>query len=273
MSFQISKTVEDGIERIVYTPTARRFATPIVMQHGMWHGAWCWALWQEQFAKWGWETHAHSLPGHAGSPPQRPIRWCTLGYYLRFLTTEIERQATPPVLLGHSMGGALTQWYLKYVNADLPAAVLVAPWTSHAMAATILDRFRRDFIGAFLSVITLSATPNMRNPAVAARSLITEGAIMTPEELHQMVGPESLIVLFQHNPPYWTPPKCVNTPMLWIGAGDDAFFSTSRQRRSAAYYEADYIEVPHEGHNLMIERSWQDTARKVHEWLTAQGIE
>ena len=38
-------TVEDGIERIVYVPKERRLETPIVMQHGMWHGAWCWQLW------------------------------------------------------------------------------------------------------------------------------------------------------------------------------------------------------------------------------------
>lgn len=36
------------------------------------------------------------------------------------------------MLIGHSMGGALTQWYLKY-GRSLPAAVLVAPWPSHAM--------------------------------------------------------------------------------------------------------------------------------------------
>ncbi len=53
-------TIEDGIERIVYIPRKRRFDTPIVMQHGMWHGAWCWARWQELFAAWGWETHARA---------------------------------------------------------------------------------------------------------------------------------------------------------------------------------------------------------------------
>lgn len=126
-------TVEDGIERIVYTPKHRRFETPIVMQHGMWHGAWCWELWQALFAEWGWETRAHSLPGHARSPAQRPLRRCTLDYYLSFLKTEMERAPVRPVLMGHSMGGALTQWYLKYVGDDLPAAVLVAPWVSHSM--------------------------------------------------------------------------------------------------------------------------------------------
>ncbi len=113
MTYHVTYSISDGIERIVYTPDQRRFATPIVMQHGMWHGAWCWEPWQKLFAEWGWESHAHSLPGHGKSSTQRPIRWCTLQYYYEFLNTEIKRQPRRPILMGHSMGGALTQWYLK----------------------------------------------------------------------------------------------------------------------------------------------------------------
>jgi len=89
----------------------------------MWHGAWCWQGWQARLAAWGWESHAHSLPGHAGSPIQRPIRWCTLGYYLSFLQAEIGRMPRRPVLMGPSMGGALTQMYLK-AHDDLPVSLL-----------------------------------------------------------------------------------------------------------------------------------------------------
>lgn len=111
MSYTISETVEGGIERIVYTPSEPRFQTPIIFQHGMWHGAWCWRPWQEHLAELGWESHAHSLPGHGRSPVQRPIRWCTLQYYYEFLNAEILRQERRPVLVGHSMGGALCHWW------------------------------------------------------------------------------------------------------------------------------------------------------------------
>src|SRR5262245_60882064 len=77
MPYNVTHTIEGGIERVVYRPDQPRFSTPILMQHGMWHGAWCWRYWQELLAEWGWESHAFSLPGHAGSPVQRPIRWCT----------------------------------------------------------------------------------------------------------------------------------------------------------------------------------------------------
>ena len=38
-NYTVQHVIEDGIERIIYTPKERRFETPILMQHGMWHGA------------------------------------------------------------------------------------------------------------------------------------------------------------------------------------------------------------------------------------------
>jgi pimeloyl-ACP methyl ester carboxylesterase len=251
-------TVEDGIERIVYRPHDRRFQTPILMQHGMWHGAWCWHLWQELFAEWGWESHAFSLPGHAGSPTQRPVALCTLDYYL----------------MGHSMGGALTQWYLKYVGDDLPAAVLVAPWVSHVALRDGLPRFLRlDPVGCLLMMVEWSAAPLIRTPQRAARALISEKAVYSPEALHAKLNPESAIVMYQHNPPFWSPARHVDTPMLWLAGEDDALIGEAAERGSAAYYGADYVVMEKAGHNLMMEHNYHQAADTIHNWLIAQGIE
>jgi len=264
--------VHDGIERIVCTPEMRRFQTPILMQHGMWHGAWCWQRWQELFAEWGWETHAFSLPGHGGSPTRRPIRWCTLGYYLGFLKAEVERFPQSPVLMGHSMGGALTQWYLKYAG-DLPGAVLIAPWTSHNMLWSVLRFVTLDSVGFLLSAVTLTTTPTVRNPRRAARMFITGGAVYSPQELYTRLGPESLWVLLQYNPLLWSPVARTQTPLLWLAGGSDAVISEPEQRRSAAHYGAEYIVVEGAGHNLMMERSYRQTAETIHNWLVEREIE
>jgi len=271
MTYTISHTVQDGIERIVYLPEVKRFETPILMQHGMWHGAWCWQSWQELFAEWGWESIAISLPGHGQSPVQRPIRWCTLGYYLRFLVAEVERLPQRPILMGHSMGGALTQWVLKYVG-DLPAAVLVAPWTSHNMLRPVFRFSRLDPVGFLLCGLTLTATPSVRTPQRAAKMFITEGAIITPEELHADLGPESLWVLLQYNPLLWSPAKQTNTPMLWLAGGSDALITEPEERRSAAHYGADYVVVDSAGHNLMVECNYRQTAETIRDWLIKQGL-
>ena len=61
-AYAILHVVEDGIERITYTPKVRKHETPILMLHGMWHGAWCWEPWQKFIASQGWETISFSLP-------------------------------------------------------------------------------------------------------------------------------------------------------------------------------------------------------------------
>ncbi len=244
------------------------------MQHGMWHGAWCWQLWQELFAAWGWETHAHSLPGHAGSPVQRPIARCTLDYYLSFLKTQVERLSPRPVLMGHSMGGALTQWYLKYVTDDLPAAVLVAPWVSHSMIKDGLFRLISfDPVGVLSMMLTWDATPMKRNaPGSAVRFLVGPQAAIPLEQLQPRLGPESIIVLYQHNPPFWYPPEQVNTPMLWVAGGDDPLLVEQVERRSAAHYRADYVVAEKARHNVMMEHNYRQTAETIHNWLVERRI-
>ncbi len=270
-AYQITREIHNDIERITYTPDQPRYATPLLFQHGMWHGAWCWEHWQALFATWGWTSHAISLPGHAGSPVQRPIRWCTLSYYLRFLAAEIARLPTRPVLLGHSMGGALTQWYLKH-HGDLPAAVLVAPWPSHTLLGSFGRVLKLDPVGGLLNQITLTANASVRNPARAAALLITEGALYTPAELHARLGPESALVMFQHNRPWWSPPQRTNTPLLWLAGEVDAPIAEPVERRSAAHYGAEYVVIPGAGHNLMMERSYQATAQTIHDWLERTAI-
>ena len=266
-TYVMRHTVEDGLERIVYTPRQRKHVTPILMQHGMFHGAWTWQWWQPLLAEWGWESIAVSLPGHGASPVQRQIEICTLDYYLGFLKAEVDRLAQPPVLMGHSMGGALTQWYLKYCG-DLPAAILVAPWVSHS---TMLDGTLRlmsvDPMLGLLTSLAWSATPWVRSPERAAKLFITEGAVITPEELYDRLGPESCLVVIQHNPPLWTPPDDVRTPMLWLTGEKDAVITLAGATRSAEFYQAEQIIVPEAGHNLMMEKSYQETARSIADWL------
>jgi alpha-beta hydrolase superfamily lysophospholipase len=174
--------------------------------------------------------------------------------------------------MGHSMGGALLQWYLKYMGDDLPAVVLVAPWTSQSMVLSIMGHFRLDFVGTILSVLTLSATPTIRNPQRAARMFIMEGAVYSPEDLYSRLGPESLLILLQYLPPFWLPPKNIQTPMLWLAAQADTMITEKRQCRSAEYYDAEYVVIENVGHDIMIERNYHQTAKIVHEWLRVQGI-
>jgi pimeloyl-ACP methyl ester carboxylesterase len=238
----------------------------------MWHGAWCWEDWQKLFAEWGWESHSISQPGHGKSPVQRPIHKCTLDYYLAFLRDEAERLPRKPVILGHSMGGAITQWYLKYVG-DIPAAVLVASWVRHSAlwdgAPLLLSQDPSIFWRMMLS---WDASSWVRNPRRAAEKLIGPKAPISPEELYARLGPESALVTFQHNPPIWSPPENLPIPTLWLAGELDTVVSVPGLRKSARIYGGDFVLVPEAGHNLMMEHNARQTAQTIHDWLVARAI-
>jgi pimeloyl-ACP methyl ester carboxylesterase len=269
--YTIQHTVEDGIERITYTPKQRRHKTPILMAHGMWHGAWCWQTWQELLAKNGWESIAFSLPGHAQSPRQRALINCTLGYYLSFVHDEVKRLPRKPILMGHSMGGALTQWYLRFICDDLPAVVLVAPWVAFSVLADgFIPFLKLDPLGALLMFVAWSATPWMRTPHHAATKLVSPTAIIQPADLQKKLNGESALVLFQHNPPFWSPPKNIKTPTLILAGEQDAVVTVAGLKQTAAHYKADFSIIPAAGHNLMMEPSYRHTAEKIAAWLSAR---
>jgi len=270
--FTVEHSIHDGIERVTVTPRNHRHETPILMQHGMWHGAWCWRQWQELFAEWGWESHALSLPGHSGSPAQRPVWFCTLDYYLRFLKAEVERLPRKPILMGHSMGGALAQWYFKYVGDSLPAAVLVAPWASHNTIAGMGRWWRLDPAGMLMASLTASTRPFIRTAKHAAEKLISPRSIYSPEELLARLSPESFWVMLQHNPPFWHPAEKVKMPLLWLAGEKDAVVTVEHERQSAAHYKADFMVIPDSAHNVMMEYNYRETAELIHHWLEKRGI-
>jgi pimeloyl-ACP methyl ester carboxylesterase len=269
------RTIEDGIERIVYSPKERKHETFILMAHGMWHGAWCWQPWQEILAEHGWESIAYSLPGHGKSPLQRSLTSCTLGYYLSFVRDEIARLPRKPVLMGHSMGGALSQWVLRHVEQDLPAVVLVAPWVSHSSMADwpkLWKLMALDPLGMALMFVTWNANPWVRTPEAAAGKLLSKEAVVSPEELQRQLVGESALVIFQHNPPFWTPAENVKTPVLLLAGEKDATLSVDSLRKSAVHYNADFVVVPGAGHNLMMEKTYLQTAEKIDTWLAEKQI-
>lgn len=189
--------------------------------------------------------------------------------YLNVVKREVDRFDEKPVLIGHSMGGALVQWYLKKVADDLPATVLIASWTSHSTYADgTLLHLKRDPVGAMLSSMTLSTTPFIRSPEKAASMLISKGSLYSVDELYEKLCDESGIVLMQHNPPFWCPKKSPETPMLWVAAEDDAVISLRGAESSAKFYRADFVSIKNSNHNLMMEHNYKETLNKVEHWLS-----
>lgn len=76
---------------------------PVVLVHGAWHGAWCFAALQHSLDRLGVQSYAVDLPGHGAST-------ATLGDLYddaAQIVAVLQQLRSPAVLVGHSYGGAV----------------------------------------------------------------------------------------------------------------------------------------------------------------------
>jgi pimeloyl-ACP methyl ester carboxylesterase len=75
----------------------------VVLVHGAWHGAWCWAALQAELDSRGIASLAVDLPGHGAST--RPL--ADLYGDAQHVADVVAQLDRPVVLVGHSYGGAV----------------------------------------------------------------------------------------------------------------------------------------------------------------------
>lgn len=105
----------------------------IVFVHGICHGAWCWENFIDFFAEQGYQCYAISLRGHGNSEGKEDLNSFTLSDYVEDVKTVVDKCATKPFLVGHSMGGAVVQRYIGKYSDTVQGAVLFAPATAPKM--------------------------------------------------------------------------------------------------------------------------------------------
>lgn len=234
---------------------------PLLFVHGLGHGAWCWENWLQAAGSAGWDAHAVSLRGHAGSGGH--LRTATLGKYADDVVRVAASLPRRAVLVGHSMGGLVVQQALaRYAAA---AGVMVAPVPPHPAVGSLLSIARR-------------------HPSDAARIMVGGSLPLRREYLFAQLdeaeaqrqsdrcGPESPLAQFQlllHRP---AAAVRGNAPVLVLATPDDALVPVADVRRTAGRYNAEIAEFPGMGHDLMLDRDWQLPLQKMLTWLESNVV-
>ena len=254
----------ETIEHVVQQPRERKYTTPLLFQHGAWHGAWCWDLWMGYFASLGYEVHAISLPGHGKSSQNKHINLYMLQNYVDVLAEEIEKVSPKPVVIGHSMGGAIVQRYLE--THQLPGAVLLATLPSSGMFMMTARFARRHPLDTLIQILTLNLS--FKTPEIAQELFLNPKTEIDVPAFHKRLVREAMGLQR-----LWFPLTKVNaekTPVLVVGAEKDNIFTVEEQKATAKKYNAPCVIIKNQAHNLMMESAWRETADVVNDWLTCE---
>src|SRR5512142_1885169 len=130
------------LEIISKYPADGPHPTPLLFIHGMMHAAWCWDVhFLDYFAQHGYAAYAVNLRGHGNSQGRENLRWTRISHFVEDLATAVQQLPSPPILIGHSMGGFIIQKYLEVHTA--PAAVLLSSASPAGLLPTVLRVARR----------------------------------------------------------------------------------------------------------------------------------
>jgi alpha-beta hydrolase superfamily lysophospholipase len=176
----------------------------------------------------------------------------------------------PLVLIGHSLGGFVVQKYLETHTAA--GAVLLAP-TPPTGALPVALRSMRHHPGPFLKanvqlrLAPLVATPELARAFFFSPSLPQDDVVRYQRQLQDdsyltfldMLGLD--LVRRKRVPP---------TPMLVLGAENDAVFSQAEICRTGRGYGAQTDIIPGIAHDMMLDTRWEAVAERIAEWLDEQ---
>ncbi|MDA8098343.1 MAG: alpha/beta fold hydrolase [Nitrospiraceae bacterium] len=256
----------------MHTPASAARSTPLLFVHGMWHGAWCWEEnFLPYFAKHGYHSCALSLRGHGASEGRKRLRWTSIDEYVADIDQVVCNMEKPPVLIGHSMGGMITQKYLE--SRRVPAAVLLAPVPPWGMF-TVALRYARHHPMLFLranltmSVYPLVATVKLCRELLFSPDLPEPVANADSRKMQEESFRAALELIF------FTRVRigAIGTRMLVLGGERDRLITTDEIRNTARLYGADAEILPGMAHDVMLDSGWQGAADRILGWLEKEGF-
>jgi len=258
------------LELISKRPSQPNGESPILFVHGAWHGAWCWEVhFMDYFTQHGFTVHAVSLRGHGKSEGREKLRWTRIADYVEDVVTVAQNQPTPPIVVGHSMGGLVVQKYLELHTA--PAAVLLASLPPSGALATTLRIARRHplifaKVNLTFSLYPLVASPSLTREAFFSDSLPAEQV----QKYWERMQDESFLGFLDMLAFNLPSPKKVKTPILVLGASKDTVFSPAEIEATARAYNTTAEIYEDMAHDMMLEPKWESVAERISDWLKGQ---
>lgn len=259
---------------------------PIVFIHGLWMHRSSWDPWMQFFNEKGYETHNPPWPGDSATVAEcraNPHAIANRGIieiadsYEKYIKT----LSAPPILIGHSFGGLLTQillcrgianagvaidpapikgvWQLPFSALRASFPVLGNPFNFTKAVSLTFNQFCYGFANAI--------------PKDEAREIYDRYTIPAPGR------PLFQVATATFNPNAESKANTKNTtrgPLLITGGGKDNIAPPVMGRGCVNQYNKSVITefklFEGRGHSLIIDHGWKDVAEYSLQWLEGKGV-
>jgi len=257
------------LEVIARTPAGQAHETPLLFVHGAYTAAWCW---EEHFLPWfaeaGFSVYALSLSGHGQSRNRGMLDSYSIDDYVNDVAEVVEAMPSPPVLIGHSMGGFVIQKYLE--RRDARGAVLMASVPPQGLWSSALGlMFKKPGLLQDLNRMLGGAQPGLGSVRDALfyqpidDAQLLRYAQMSQPESHRAIWDMTLFNLPMAS-------RMADVPMLVLGASEDQLIPASLVRQTGQTYGVDEVIFDGMGHAMMLEQDWELVAARLLAWLKVE---
>jgi pimeloyl-ACP methyl ester carboxylesterase len=258
----------------------------IVLVHGFWVTPRSWETWVAHYEGRGFTVLAPAYPGleaevEALNADPAPIEALTVPKIIGHLEDVVGALPSPPILIGHSAGGAFTQILLDHGFGAAGVVICSAP--TEGVRAVPLSQVRSTF-------------PVLKNPANRHRAVgftheqwqyaftntFSEDESRRLYERYAIPAAggilfNSVLANFEPGPQdTWVDYKNDDrAPLLFISAGEDHIMPPKVQRSNAKHYKSDTItevkEYPGFAHLLPAQEGWEEVADHALDWALANA--
>jgi pimeloyl-ACP methyl ester carboxylesterase len=253
----------------------------IVLIHGLWMTPRSWEHWIPRYESRGFKVLAPAYPGfevevEALREDPTPIEQATIDGVADHYERIIRRLGKPPIIIGHSFGGTLTQLLLDrglgaagvVINSALVKGIKVVPLSQIRSLFTFLDSpaHRHQAVGytpkqfnyAFTNVISLEETQPIYNRyhIPAPGRIIWDGVLAN---------------ISRHSPAAVDFKRKGRAPLLFIAGGEDHIMPASVNTSNYKKYLksdgiVDYVEFAGRPHFMVGLDDWESIADLALAW-------
>ena len=266
---------------------AQKGPATIVLVHGFWVTARSWEHWISRFEARGHRVLAPAYPGlevevEALNRDPSPVERLTVPAIMTRLESVVRELEAPPILMGHSAGGAFVQLLIDRgygavgvaINSAPTEGVLVTPLTQlksvfpvlkslanrHKAVGFSYEQWRYVFTNTFDEADARAAYDRYHIPA--------SGGIFWDSVLANFIpGPQDIAVDYDNDS---------RAPLLFISGSEDHLMPPAVQRSNAKHYTSKAItevrEFSGRSHLMPAQEGWEEIADYALAWAVEHAM-